>query len=230
MNAIANNQRYLKALSAMQMAFLAVPKPEHLSSCDCCHPDSEKQNLLSTPLNQLSGVLLEDFIFSAFNTIGTEEDFKYFLPRVLELIAQDEFGDFCDLGLVGDKLAQANYKTWPENLADSVDRMLRSIWRDVFLKQEVDETKDLDGYLCLVGNAGVDIKLYLDDLFKAPKIAAKIWEWEIENARKGKLFDCFWRHEANQKIVVDWIVSKEVEDLVMPIYLESLKSQYEGQY
>lgn len=228
MNNLENNQRYLNELASMEKAFSAVPRPQRLSSCDCCHTDSEKSLLLNTPLKQLSGKLLGNFMFDVFSTIGDEDSFKYFLPRALELVTLNKFSAWCELGLLGDKLAQANYQQWPEPLSQAVDSMLRVIWQEKMLKQEREDGMWWIGpdYLCLVGNAVADIQPYLDDLFGVPNFAAVLWESEVEQARKGCLSDSFWRNEANKKTVIKWLLSEQVEELVMPIYLEDLNTRY----
>lgn len=223
MNTIENNPRYLKALASMETAFSVVPKPKQLDSCHCCHSAAEKGVLLNTARKKLSGACLNDFIMSVFNTIGNEEDFKYFLPRVLELIA---LGELEVSGLVGDKLLKANYQQWPDDLSNAVDAMLRVIWQEGLLKQDDNDERSLSAYLCLVGNADVDMQPYLEDLFHVPSCAVMLWEWELEGARKGKLSDYFWSNEANKQAVIKWILSKDVEDLVMPIYLEDLNTRY----
>jgi hypothetical protein len=225
---IKNNQNYLDALTSMEKAFSTVPRPKTLDSCHCCHDAPEKVVLLNTGLKHLSGQPLENFIFSVFSTIGDEESFKYFLPRVLELVALGEFGDWCSLGLLGRKIAESNYQEWPDPLSNSVDSMLKIIWQEGFLKQEIsDDTGLSTDLLCMIGNAVTDIQPYLDDLFKVPSHAAIVWESEIESARSGKVFDVFWENEVNKQTVINWVLSKEVEDLVMPVYLEILNTRYD---
>lgn len=227
MKNIEKNQRYLNELASLEKTFQTVPKPHMLSSCHCCHDLAEKRAFINTPLKQLSGELLGNFMFSVFNTIGDVESFKYFLPRALELVALDEFDEWCDIGLLGRKLAEANYQQWSNGLPQAVDSMLRVIWQEKVLKQNMEANPwGSSDYLCMIGNAVPDIYPYLSDLFNAPRQAAVFWENEIERAREGQLSDSFWENEANKQVVIKWVLSKRVEDLVMPIYLENLKTRY----
>ena len=65
------------------------------------------------------------------------------------------------------------------------------------------------------------LKLYYSKIFSI------VWESEIESARSGKVFDVFWENEVNKQTVINWVLSKEVEDLVMPVYLEILNTRYD---
>ena len=228
MKSIENNQRYFNELASLEKAFQSVPAPRQLNSCHCCHDLSEKSVLLNTPLKQLSGELVGNFMFSVFNTIGDVDSFKYFLPRALELTALDEFDEWCNLGLLGRKLAEAKYWQWSNGLSQAVDSMLRVIWQEKILKQETEDNAwILSGYLSLPGNAVPDIQPFLNDLFNTPNQAVLFWEDEIEHARKGQLCDSFFENETNKQKVIKWVLSKGVEELVMPIYLENLKTRYD---
>ena len=228
MKSIENNQRYLNELASLEKTFQSVPTPHQLNSCHCCHDLSEKRVLLNTSPKQLSGELVGNFMFSVFNTIGDVDSFKYFLPRALELTALDEFDEWCDLGLLGRKLAQAKYSQWSDGLPQAVDSLLRVIWQEKILKQKIEDNEwILSGYLSLLGNAVSDIQPYLNDLFDTPNQAVVFWEAEIEHARKGQLCDSFFENETNKQVVIKWVLSKGVEELVMPIYLENLKTRYD---
>ncbi|GAA3594592.1 hypothetical protein Q4Q39_06955 [Flavivirga amylovorans] len=76
-------------------------------SCECCVSDEEIKLLLSKPLKELSANDLNHFMASAITTFGGVEDYKHFLPRILELIVDNS--DVVDDFLTYEKL---NYSEW----------------------------------------------------------------------------------------------------------------------
>ncbi len=80
-------------------------------SCDCCVTDKEIKMLLSKPLNSIRVEEINYYMTSAITTFGDVNDYKHFLPRLLELIANSnvlfEFITF-------EKLNYVNWKSWRE--------------------------------------------------------------------------------------------------------------------
>lgn len=77
------------------------------------------------PLEQLSFDNLERYIWKAMTTWGDVEDFKHYLPRILEFLAT--LGDgFKDVFIVGSKLEHACLKEWPENEQLAVNEFFRA--------------------------------------------------------------------------------------------------------
>ncbi len=76
-------------------------------SCECCVSDQEIKLLLSKPLKELCANDLNYFMASAITTFGKVEDYKHFLPRILELMVDNL--DVVDDFLTYEKL---NYSKW----------------------------------------------------------------------------------------------------------------------
>lgn len=71
-----------------------------------------KVHLIEQPLNQLKNEHLSEYLSKAISNWGTAEDFKYFLPRILELTAN--YKAPYDVWMVFDKLELANWTSWVE--------------------------------------------------------------------------------------------------------------------
>jgi hypothetical protein len=103
------------AVEELYRAFQNVRKPTGIDFCAPCHDPGEIADLLSKPLRDVSIESLTSCIYSAFNTGGAKEDYRYFLPRCLDLCCSSAYPQL-DIALVLNKLPQAEWRTWPEQL------------------------------------------------------------------------------------------------------------------
>src|SRR4051812_29634791 len=70
-------------------AFAAVPRLRDIDGCPCCIDRKEVGVLLSKPLRSVTPEELSAYAASAFLTVGDAADYRYFLPRILEVTAAD---------------------------------------------------------------------------------------------------------------------------------------------
>ncbi len=96
-----------------------------LEGCSHCVSSDETLVLRRAPLRQL-GSELDRYLFKAMTTCGTEEDFKHFVPRLLELHAGST-----DAWLLRDKLAYARFPRWPAEERAAVEAFLRALFARV---------------------------------------------------------------------------------------------------
>lgn len=95
----------------------------HLEGCPHCVSFEDSAALRRTPLRQLAAEL-DRYLFKAMTTWGGEEDFKHFLPRLLELYAAS-----ADASLLCDKLVYARWRSWAEIEQRAVETYLLALWR-----------------------------------------------------------------------------------------------------
>jgi hypothetical protein len=96
----------------------------HLEGCPHCTSFEDSAALRRAPVRRLGGEL-HRYLFKAMTTWGTEEDFKHFVPRLLELYASS-----ADAWMLCDKLACARWRSWPELERGAVESYLLSLWRE----------------------------------------------------------------------------------------------------
>lgn len=72
-----------QAVQQLYNAFDA-PRPLAIDGCPCCTTPQELRELVVTPLRQLDSALLGRYAFKAMSTMGSEQDYLYFLPAILE--------------------------------------------------------------------------------------------------------------------------------------------------
>lgn len=80
---------------------------------------------------------MDRFIFKAMTTWGEVDDFKHFLPRILELLAMSG-EDFPEVFLVGSKLVYGKLEEWPQEEQFAVKEFLKAWWRNELASIESD--------------------------------------------------------------------------------------------
>jgi hypothetical protein len=104
------NTRLNTAVDAIYRAFCA-PTPPVIEGCPCCISKRGVDVLLTTPLRELTGQALWGYVSGVFLTVGGDNDFRYLLPRILDISANDA-GNANDPEIVLGKLGRANWETW----------------------------------------------------------------------------------------------------------------------
>ena len=95
-----------QSIDVLYDAFAAVPKPTAIDACSCCVDADEIATLLTNPLRDISPDELSVYASKVFLTVGAESDFRYFVPRIFEILAT-ESGWWPDPEVVGRALARA---------------------------------------------------------------------------------------------------------------------------
>ena len=121
-------------------------------TCGCVTPDDHAQ-LHSRPLRELAADDIERYAHKAMTTWGDADDFRHFLPRILELVTGDPGDELCN-EIALSKLMYAEWWNWPQRERDAVESVLWERWR-VGLTLTPSEF-DVDTWLCSIRLAGVD--------------------------------------------------------------------------
>lgn len=98
------------------------------TGCEHCVADGASQRLSSIPLLALTVHDVDRYAFKAMTTWGSEQHFKHFLPRLLE-IAFDDYLTFGFPEVLFGKLAYANWHLWPQPEQDAVNQFLEAFWK-----------------------------------------------------------------------------------------------------
>src|SRR5207237_5721733 len=102
-----------KAIEGVYEAFRDVPRPASVEGCPCCIDEKGITILLSKPLGDLSPDDLTHYAASVLLTVGAVEDFLYFLPRILEILAsKDEW--WPDPEVVARAIDTASFHLWSD--------------------------------------------------------------------------------------------------------------------
>jgi hypothetical protein len=118
----------------------------HPIPCPCCTSKEDVAQLHSKPLRQLTDKDLDKYGFKAMTTWGDVEDFKHYLPRLLELLLTNNlnfgFGDPVQ------KLAYGQWRTWPQEEQDAIEACLCALWESVLVTEP--DPFDVGGDLMMI--------------------------------------------------------------------------------
>ncbi len=155
------------AVAAVYRRF-AAPAPSKIEGCPCCISTRGADVLLTTPLRRLTGQELWRYVSGAFLTIGGEQDFRYLLPRILEIAVQEP-DSFIDPEILLGKLKLANWACWPASDRRAVEELVngwfeQALARDLAAADEFQVGREAESVLCGAALAGLRLGRWLDRL------------------------------------------------------------------
>ena len=191
----------LQEIEQLYAVFSRYPHPRRVEGCPCCTSPSEAEKLATTPLRSLSPSELEHYAAKALTTWGTLNDYKYFLPRILELTHEGRL--LCDLEITFGKLSYGRFSEWPGDEQDAVRAFIARLWQGAV---GTDDVFHADSILC--GSAAVldDVTPLLNQADSLNPKFRSLFAAENSNQTKRKLLNSFWdRRSVNYQRVLAWL-------------------------
>jgi hypothetical protein len=142
------------AIDGLYTTFASYPLKRVIAGCPHCVSRSDSDAIHMQALGALTANDVRRYATKAMTTFGDVEDFKHFLPRILELFAHElEAGEAGEnLGfseeILGGKLALAGYVSWPTVEREAVERFLDAMWGALLARFPT--TPDAETYLCFL--------------------------------------------------------------------------------
>lgn len=181
-------------------------------SCDCCVSDEDIRQALTTPMRKLSEYGLQTFMTEAITTFGYIEDYKHFLPRILELM-QTANNDFLEDFFTFEKLNYAEWETWNQEEQEVIEVYFAALWEDKIQ----DETISFD-----------KIRIFLDIIVRYIGIPKGLQIWEKNASKKSILFMVNWvwekynlRRDQQSETLYDWFSSETMKEKVFDLFFET---------
>lgn len=211
----------LNTIKNLYKAFSDIPRPTSIGFCSHCSDFNPYNALLNKQLREITTFDLEDYTRRVLYTAGSEEDFLYFLPRILELTTNDTNSYWIDREIIFKKIQIVDWHNWPATKKNAFQNYLDAIISS--FSTEKFEGYDIDSWICALSQCTDHIVHKLDVLFKNTKIAKhnliNFYEWQHESVIKGKLSSSFWeKSNSNYKEILSWLQSEKVTDYVNEIY------------
>jgi hypothetical protein len=100
----------------------------HIEGCPCCTTEEDQKSVRVRSLRALTADDLERYLGKAMTTWGDTDDFRHFLPRLLELMVSDPDGTYLDPRYLLPKLAYADWGSWPVKEQAAVESFLLRRW------------------------------------------------------------------------------------------------------
>jgi hypothetical protein len=137
-----------------------------MQACLCCVSSDQKHALGQGRLRTRTAGGLSLFAFKAMTKWGTEDDFRHFLPRLLELRALSTPADVDDFVLFG-KLTYANWRSWPLAEQQAVEQFLTAWGRH--LMSVYPHSSSLLEYMQILVLLSDDVTPFLDTWWQAAR-------------------------------------------------------------
>ncbi len=156
--------RVRQAVEVLYRTFEA-PSPPAIIGCPCCISTRGTDVLLTTPLRQITGQALWRYVSGVFLTIGDKADFRYLLPRILDVSVSDP-GNANNPEIVLGKLTLADWRSWALNEQRAIESFV-DVWFEQALERdlaEVDEGyigMDAESVLCGAARAAMPLRVWL---------------------------------------------------------------------
>ncbi|MEU6859743.1 hypothetical protein AB0B28_12840 [Glycomyces sp. NPDC046736] len=149
------------AIDQLYAAFVFLPRPTTIDWCHHCRSESDVAALLKpTPLREISAQALRPYAAHVLTTIGDVADFRYFLPRILEIASTTGF-PWPDLDLLTDRLHLASWSTWDVEETTAIQALFRALWAKTLATYPSDP--DAFTILNAIGNIRIDPAPYLHE-------------------------------------------------------------------
>ncbi len=196
------------AVAGLYAVFGDGPLGRPLIGCECCSDPKRLDRLAETPVRQLLPDDLQDYQYGAMSTVGDEEDFKHFLPRLFELVIQEP--DSLEPELLGVKLSAARWKDWPDRQQAAVSAALETLWQGLLLKEYDDFA--VDSIFCGLALARMDVLALLQAWARTSSSVAKVNLERFKERNRAslknrrRLANAFWDESPAQEVLVaDWL-------------------------
>lgn len=204
--------------------------------------DSDGLILESRPLNKLGWDELHFYAFRALTTFGTLDDFKRFLPRLLELVVFETDSSHCpDPQIVLGKIAYAEKGIWPQKSTRAfngseksrLQEYLIAWWRFdlVRLPRKYRETEVLES----IGCTTLDIAPYLvewgqaDGIIPAVRLAMLVNHSADEIYKRRELKFCYWEKNLPcREQLMQWLKGPVPRGMLERAFYAQDANQYSG--
>jgi len=201
------------AISRFYTMFAPYPLHRFIAGCPCCVGPTDDARIRSKPLRDLTAEDVGRYSFKALTTWGTVDDYKHFLPRLLELVIDDPSFDEV---IVPTKLQWAQWQHWPEQERRVIDSYLLAVWRCILGSDDPAPLRRWpDDWVTFIGRIVDDMTSYLALWQDSTVVSARrhLASFVCDNSiyllpNKGArtLLDVYWKerpHQMNQ--VIAWL-------------------------
>lgn len=171
----------------------------------------ETKNLQSKTLTELKGEQLAYFAFKTMTTWGSVDDFKHFLPRLLELAPDEPV--YLDLPALLRKLDYAHWQSWPLKEQAAVQDYFITYWRALITSGKDHYALDSTPFLSAALDAGFAPASLLEpwQLIDSEPDLHSLVEFILSNYRDIFVHNQFGndktKQEGNARLLQNWLCS-----------------------
>ncbi|MEU6424426.1 hypothetical protein ABZ860_00910 [Microbispora sp. NPDC046973] len=181
-----------RALGALYGAFSRYPLPAKTDACEHCVSAERVRAARAAPLRMLSASALEPYAWNGLYTWGDVEEFKHYLPRLLELLILEELDGVHARSLM--LRLGVRWQNWRRIERDTVVAAVGAWWRHTLNHYP----RDVD-VMTMIETIAADLKLDL---------APYLTEWEPNTTEAAARHMAWLMHDFTVAVAQDaeWYV------------------------
>lgn len=206
------NDASQQALEQLYQAFSTVAKPRTIEGCRCCIDDREVHTLLTKPLREISGEEMASYASSALLTVGHPADYRYYLPRILEIHGSQPCW-WPDIEVIGRAMHAAGWLQWSNPERAALENFFFSRTAELVA---AGEAWTLDGFVCGAIRARIPASPLLARIASSHEMVLGYYAQNAAELARGSLGNAFWEDDpVGAKIVLDWFFSPEIRAVIL---------------
>jgi hypothetical protein len=199
------------AIEAVYDAFSDVEKPSVVDGCPCCMTADEYKTLTAKPLRGLSSAELTQYASDVMLTMGSEDDYQYFLPRILELTIEDDPEWITSVEITANKLQMAGFRRWNAKKQASINDLWLAVIRDIATTESDPELLglrafDIDTWIGAATLIPIPVSPFTDFLEAFPDIVRILYKHNFKTVFQGRLDNAFLEEPSDgQTEIANWL-------------------------
>ncbi len=199
------------AIEAIYDAFSDVAKPSKVDGCPCCMTADEYETLTAKPLRELSSGELDEYASDVMLTMGSEDDYQYFLPRILELTIEDDPDWISSAEITANKLQMAGFKRWNEKKQASINDLWLAVIRNIATAESDPEllsfrASEIDTWLGAATLIPIPVSPFTEFLEPFPDIVRTLYNHNFKTLFQGRLDNAFLEEPNDgQTEIANWL-------------------------
>ncbi|HSI36454.1 MAG: hypothetical protein ACAI43_24050 [Phycisphaerae bacterium] len=201
--------------------------------CDTAD-DSEGNRLGATPLRELTHQDLSLYAFKAMSTWGSVDEYKHFLPRLMELVAQaGRVGD-TEVWVVLAKPGYGELRKWPAAERESVERFFLAVWRK--LLSAYPTTDEIEYWYDGIAHSVDDLGPYFAELVAARDepavrqladfVAYYVGPLTGNHVNWARLDEAIGHPESPRARALRWVLSDERVEQLRRLFFEARDGEF----
>jgi hypothetical protein len=196
-----------QAIAALYAAFADACAPVRIEGCPCCADRKTAPSLLHRPLHEIPLDDLGRYAFSAITTVGSETDYLYFLPRIVEIAATAPSRG-PDIPVTAGKIAATGFASWPPRRREALLAVIDCTVEHLLATAEHDA---LDDWLCACARLGIDLRPHLARIEARPDAVLACFTVHAQDIGSGRLRRGYWEYgNAGHDQLLEWLRSPTV--------------------
>ena len=202
------------AIEHLYAVFACYRRPTRLDASPARDPEAIMRDLSSAPLRELPAQKVGPYAGHAMTTVGSEDEYRHFLPRIIELSASVQSWMGLEPEQIASKLNYGHWPSWAEDARAAVLRAFTEAWYKA--RKETPDMGDASSQLCALAILGVDIAPLLSS-WTFPGSADEVRQMAAHIQAAVELAGpAYWRNagEANRRALWRWARSEALRGTI----------------